>query len=382
METKREIFTSQLHAFIKGSRTEKSAILDAVCRTTGLHRKTAIRRFGRLQKRHPLWRDRRGGREKYGADVTAALHEAWALLGEICAERLHPQLAECVRALRAHREWHHTAAATALLLSMSCATMKRRIERFEKLRGGRGRSTTKSSGIREIIPVRRGPWDNPAPGFGEVDSVAHCGESIAGDYCYSVQYTDVATIWTCLAGQWNKGEAATQKSIERVAARLPFPLRGIDPDSGGEFINWHLKGWCDAHQITMTRTRPYMKNDHARIEQKNYQNVRKFVGYARFGNPAQATVLNELYDALEDYLNFFVPSMKCVGKERTRSGSKRLYDVPQTAYRRVVAHPDIPAPVKEALRAQYATLNPVALKRRIDTLTKRLFDKKRYGNNF
>ena len=65
--------------------------------------------------------------------------------------------------------------------------------------------------------------------------------------------TDVSTIWTCLSGQWNKGEIETQKSIERIQGRLPFHLKGIDPDSGSEFINWHLKGWCDREHILMTR---------------------------------------------------------------------------------------------------------------------------------
>ena len=187
-----------------------------------------------------------------------------------------------------------------------------------------------------------------------------------------MQYTDVATIWTCLAGQWNKGEVETCNSIERISSRLPFPLKGIDPDSGSEFINWHLKGWCDAHDVRMTRTRPYMKNDHARIEQKNYSNVRHTVGYTRFDDPQHVQLLNELYEVLEDYINFFIPSMVCVKKERIGSGHVRRYDTAATAYARVLAHPYIDHGVKDQLQQKYATLNPVILKRKCDRVISKL----------
>lgn len=246
--------------------------------------------------------------------------------------------------------WQYDEDRTALLLQMSLGTLKDRIETFERVKKGGRSGTTKPSHLKEIIPIRRGPWHNPSPGFGEVDTVAHCGYTIAGDFSYTVQYTDVATVWMCLVGQWNKGEEETRKSIERVKNHLPFPLRGIDPDSGSAFIKWHLKGWCDTQGIEMTRTRPSMKNDHARIEQKNYTNVRHVVGYTRFDDPRHVAILNELYDALEEYINFFVPSMVCVKKERIGSRHVRRYDSAQTAYQRVRAHPDISPDVQERLQ--------------------------------
>lgn len=182
----------------------------------------------------------------------------------------------------------------------------------------------------------------------------------------------MATIWTVLSAQWNKGEVATGESMVRIKSRLPFQLRGIDPDSGSEFINWNLKHWCDRMGIAMTRTRPYMKNDHARIEQKNYTNIRRTVGYTRFDDPQQVSILNELYDVLEDYINFFLPSVKCIEKIRTNhSRTRRRYDTAQTAYQRVLNRDDISEEVKEKLRQKYATLNPKLLKQKCDrTLTK------------
>ena len=372
MKTKQEIFRENLAAYLAADKAEKGRILDSVCRITGCHRKAAVRRFANLQMRDAARGERRGRNIEYGAAVTAALHELWNMASRICAERLRPQITEYVRVLQRDRMWQHDDATTQSLLAMSAATMKRRIALFENVKKKGGRGTTKPSDLKEIIPVRRGPWMHPLPGNGEIDTVAHCGTTLVGDYCYTVQYTDVATIWTCLAGQWNKGEDETVRSISRVREHLPFPLRGIDPDSGGEFINWHLEGWCRRRNITMTRTRPYMKNDHARIEQKNYANVRHVVGYTRFDDESQVTILNELYDALEDYINFFLPSQKCVQKERIGSRYVKQYDTAKTAYARVLAHPDIDAAVKMKLQKKYATLNPKYLKDECDRLVRKL----------
>lgn len=371
--TKQEIFKEKLQEYLRANKQGKGRILDAVCSITKVDRKSAIRRFKTIQLRPRSLPERRGRHKVYDHRTTAALKEIWEAANRICAERLHPVIPEYVRILQRDRMWKHDEKTTDLLLQASLGTLKSRIANFENIKRRGGRGTTKPSDLKEIIPIRRGPWQNPPPGFGEVDTVAHCGYTISGDFCYTVQYTDVSTIWTMLAAQWNKGERATVKSMERVASRLPFPLLAIDPDSGSEFINWHLKEWCDERKVDMTRTRPYMKNDHARIEQKNYANIRHIVGYTRFDDPQHVLILNELYDVLEDYINFFIPSLKCVEKVRILSRKVRRYDTAQTAYQRALVHPDIDPEVKEGLRQKYATLNPVILKQKCDTILKKLF---------
>ena len=67
--------------------------------------------------------------------------------------------------------------------------------------------------------------------------------------------------------------------------RLPFPLLGIDSDSGGEFINHHLYNYCQDQYITFTRARPYKKNDQAHVEQRNWTIVGQVVGYGRYESP-------------------------------------------------------------------------------------------------
>ena len=56
----------------------------------------------------------------------------------------------------------------------------------------------------------------------------------------------------------------------------------MDSDNGSEFINWHLKRWCEQKQIQLTRRRPYKKDDNAHVEQKNWTHVRKLLGWERY----------------------------------------------------------------------------------------------------
>lgn len=380
MATKQAILNDKLTEYLHASRQKKGDLLNQMEAVTTLHRKAIIRRFKQLQMSRVPVVERRGRPEVYDPRVTVALKELWELASEICAERLHPMIPEYVRILKRDKLWRYNAQTTELLLQMSVGTMKGRLSRLRRSRGHRGKSATKPASLKEIIPIRRGPWDNPPPGFGEIDTVAHCGSSLLGDFAYTVQYTDVTTIWTCLSAQWNKGQKATVRSIERIKQRLPFRLKGLDPDSGSEFINWLVKGWCDEQEppVVMTRSRPYRKNDHARIEQKNYVNVRRFLGYTRIDAPKRVVLMNTLYDYLEDYINFFLPSVKCLKKERMGNHYKRVYDVPQTAYQRVLTCTTLTQEVTDALRAKYATLNPQVLKQQIDTLIMQILTNTHY----
>lgn len=160
--------------------------------------------------------------------------------------------------------------------------------------------------------------------------------------------------------------------IKIIRGRLPFPLLGYDSDSGSEFINHHLYRYSIAEKITFTRGRAGKKNDNAFVEEKNDSVVRRWVGYGRYDTQEQVDILNELYEVLRLYTNFFLPVMKL--KEKVRIGSKviKKYDKPKTPYQRVSLAKDISKEVKDRLREQYKMLNLVQLKRRIDAIIKRL----------
>lgn len=373
MITKHQIIEEFKEKYFKGNKKEKSEILDHLEAVIGFKRKSIVKRMRVLQKRRSFWQDGRDRPEQYGADAVAALREIWDIGSEICAERLKPIAPEYVKILKERKDWSHGDETTGKLLSMSLGTMKNGIASFEKAKAGGGGSLTKPSDLKEIIPIRRGPWNNPPPGKGEIDTVAHCGGTLVGNFSYTAQYTDVSTIWTLLGAQMNKGQEATRETTAGMKKRLPFPLLGLDPDTGSEFINWHMKDWCDDNGIELTRIRPYHKNDHGRIEQKNYTNVRKITGYVRINTESRLKILKQLYEVYEDYVNHFLPSQKCLEKKRIGAKYVKKYDNPKTAYERVLEHPGITKEIKEKLRQKHQTLNPKDLKTKIERLRAELF---------
>ena len=95
------------------------------------------------------------------------------------------------------------------------------------------------------------------------------------------------------------------EAIDRVRMRLPFPLLGLDCDNGSEFLNAHLVRYCTEQQITFTRSRPYNKNDQAHVEQKNGSVVRRWIGYDRYEGDRGTRMMNDFYELLRLYNNFF-----------------------------------------------------------------------------
>lgn len=374
MLTIQEVFQRYLPVYLKASKSDKQVMLNTVCDVTHFHRKAAIRKFHKMQMGLEKNENHQRGRPTiYGPDVTAALKEIWQAASEICGELLHPVIPDYVNILKRDGQWHHRQSATNKLLQMSEGTVKAKVGSFMKARHARkGLSSTNPSLLKNIIPIVVGEWTDKPPGFGQIDTVAHCGSSLAGDMVFTVNYTDIATLWHGLSAQWNKGQQATLESIKSIKKRLPFKLLGLHPDTGSEFINWHLKDWCEIHQIELSRSRPYHKNDNAYVEQKNGHVVRRFLGYTRFDVRETVEIINQIYLKLELYLNHFVPSRKCVEKIRIGSKYKRRYDKAQTPYERVLTHSNMSEEIKHNLREIHAKLNPLILKTEIDKLRSKL----------
>lgn len=374
MATKHEVIKDSLKEYLEASKEEKGVILDRLEETTKMHRKAIVRRLRVLQTRKEGydWSDKRGRAVYYTSDVTEALRFLWDVSHELCAERLHAVVAEYIIALK--DDWVFNDEVTGKLHAMSIGTMKERISHFEKVVSGGGRSMTKPSDLKEVIPVRRGPWENPDPGFGEIDTVAHCGNTAEGRFAYTVQLTDICLTWCFLETQMGKGKAETLGSIKAMYKRSPYRFLGLDPDTGSEFINWVTKDWCDLKKIEMTRIRPGMKNDHGHIEQKNDKNVRKFSGYIRIDTEERLEKLRSVCRSLEIYINHFLPSMKCVEKIRYNiTHSSRKYDIPKTPYQRFMEHPKISDEAKAKMRVFHETLNPKTLHDEILRKRKELF---------
>lgn len=364
--SKRELVDAIRPRYLKAPRNEKSKIIDEFIANTGCHRKHAIRL---LRKGYPARKKKRSGRKKkYQGEVVQALTQIWEICGRICSKRLKPFLPEMVAVLERHKEIVLEAGVKELLLSMSCATIDRCLqkEHFEKKHGI---STTRPGTLlKNAIMVRTfTDWNEARPGFMEIDLVAHCGGSTEGQFCYTLTAVDIATGWTeCLAVK-NRTQEAVFDQIVQMRERLPFPLLGLDSDNGSEFINDMLYRYCMKEMITFTRSRPYRKNDQAHVEQKNWTVVRRTVGYDRYETPEQLSLLQSIYADLRYYVNFFQPVLKLVGRKQLAERKfTKVYDRAATPLQRALQSSEMPVQTKAALINAYLHCNPVALKNKID----------------
>lgn len=378
METKKNIFKEHLGAWLKAKNNKKQRgeIIRHICFVAGVHPKSVPRAFRRVQLHDQATRERRGRGRYYTPDAIAALKEVWEAASESCGENLHPLIPEYVNIFKRDSMWQHDEEATAKLLRMSLGTVKLRVGRFAHIRKmARGKSTTKPGNILSLVPIRSGPWNEAVAGTMQIDTVAHCGNSIAGDFVYTVNATDVATLWGSRRAQWNKGQEATVASMEYLDNDTPFSIVEWHPDSGSEFINWHCKGWCDSRGERLTRSRPNRKNDNCFVEERNGHVVRKWVGYTRFDALEIVSALNKFYDILTLYLNHFIASQRIIAKKREGAKWKITRENKSlTPYQRVLARPDIPSAAKQHLQEEHEQLNPLILKREIDRRLEKVFD--------
>ena len=187
-------------------------------------------------------------------------------------------------------------------------------------RQGAGRSLTRPGTLlRQQIPIRGSLWEEGKAGWLEVDTVALCGGSVAGEFVWMVDGVDYATTWVEVRAMWGRGQAGTLAALQDMEASLPFCLLGLDSDNGGEFLNHHVLQWLQKRPqpVFMTRSRPYKKDDNAHVEQKNWTHVRQCFGYERHDNPELVEPMNALVKGpYGQLLNYFHASLKLEHKER------------------------------------------------------------------
>jgi hypothetical protein len=228
--------------------------------------------------------------------------------------------------------------------------------------------------LKHHIPLKTDHWDVQVPGFTEIDLVSHSGNSASGDFCYSLNLTDIYTGWTETRAVLGRGQEGVQQALEEIRQALPFPLRGIDSDNGSEFINDHLFRYCRSRAIQFTRGRPYKKDDNAHIEQKNWTHVRRVLGYIRYDTEAAREAIGDLYrNDLRLFQNLFLPSVKLERKERIGSRLIRHYEPPQTPFQRVAASPVADPERVAELRRQREAFDPFELSAAIQAQLERIF---------
>jgi hypothetical protein len=351
----------------------KTRLLDELCEQFGYSRKHAIKLMRSLVIAAPR---RRSGPSSRYQPIQEVVQRIWTAAEQLCGKRL----VEALPLWLPHYGKHYgrlLPCQQRLLNDVSSATLDRLLAHQHSGRAHGLCATKPGRLLRLHVPIQGEVWDEGVPGFLEADSVAHCGNSLAGNFTWSLVYTDLASGWTEGRAVWNKGAAGVLRQTRDVEQQLPFALRGFDFDNGSEWLNWTLIRYLQRrpHPILVSRSRPYHKDDNAHVEQKNWMWPRQLLGYGRLAEPQLIEPINGLYKEIWGPLqNFFLPSMKLQRKWREGSRWVRRHDRPQTAYQRLLATAQLPSKQRRRLRDGYESLDPfllaAALERRLKPILK------------
>ncbi len=340
----------------------KSRLLDDFCEHYGYERKYAIKLLGRAVGAVAAKHSPPGPEPRY-EPIVEVIEQVWTAAEQLCGKRL-------VRALPLwvpHYERHYgklLPSQRKLIGEVSAATLDRLLadKKAGRCQGLGG--TKPGTLLRHHVPIQGEVWNEQRIGFMEADSVAHCGSSLAGNFIWSLTYTDLASTWTEGRAVWNKGSGGVLDQTRDVESELPFAILGFDFDNGNEWLNWALIRSLQVRTkpIQLSRSRPYHKDDNAHVEQKNWMWPRQLLGYGRLERAEVVKPINSLYKEVWGPLhNFFLPSMKLVKKWRVGSRWVRRYDVAQTAYQRLVASGQLQRAEAVRLRERYESLDPFQL---------------------
>lgn len=361
-QARREYLLTMRDRYCAAQRTERGRLLDEIVAVTGLHRKHVIRALAR----EPL-RRRRPRRERcYGPEVVAVLVAIWTAADYPWSLRLKAMLPLWLPWVKERLEV--SSRCEALLLRISARSIDRLLhnKRGELRRRHYGR-TKPGTLLKHQVPIRSERWDVHEAGWGEIDTVHHCGETTAGEYIYSLNFTDIASTWTEGRAVATRAQLHIVSAMEQIVEALPFRLLGLDSDSGSEFLNDHFVRFCRRRRLLFTRSRPYKKNDNAHIEQKNWTHVRKLFGWQRLHEPAIAELMNDLYrNELRVWMNLFQPSVKLMEKRRVGSRVRRIYDPAQTPLDRLIRLGSLEPKRRAELQALRDRTDPFELARQIE----------------
>ena len=389
MRDRRTVTKAYAESYRKANKKPKAEILSELSEAMGYNRQYAsylLRNIGRKIVRmvngkrtiieigdNRFKTRRKRGKKYHGTDLIEKLQTIWAIMDMACGKRLKPMMAEMICKLEKFEEMTLSPEIRKQLLAMSAATIDRLL-REEKRKINKPRSKTKPGTlIKSQVAVRTfEDWDEKVPGFIEIDLVSHDGGSASGDFCLTLNATNVATGWTEAGAVINKAQRWVFEALKSIRAQLPFELKGIDSDNGSEFINHHLIRYTDQGKITFTRSRVYKKNDNCYIEQKNYSVIRKLVGYQRYEGLYHLELLNKLYMLNGIFNNSLMPSTKLIEKKRIGSKIYKKYDTPKTPFQRLMETNSINEDTKQRIQAIYQSINPAKLRREILCLQDKL----------
>ena len=375
IDERRKYVNLMAERYRQAKRSERSALLSEMEQVSKLHRKHLIR----LLNGKSLARKKRSTPRSriYGVEVERVVLRVWESLDYICAERLTPSLGRVAKHLAGFGSLVLTAEVESQLATISAATVERllRKNRARKARLPR-QGPHRANQVTKGVPMGRIPWNTPDPGHFETDLVHHGGESASGEYGYTLQLIDVATGWSERVMLLGRGYQAMEAAFAHVLERLPFAVKELHPDNGTEFFNYHLvRFWKErVSGITLSRSRPYQKNDNRNVEQKNDTLVRHYFGKLRLDTAEQIATGNALYERMWVYYNLFQPVMHLAEKIVEGDTVRRKWDEAQTPFQRLLATAVLSQEQQERLHTLYEQTNPLLLREEIYTGLAALWD--------
>ena len=362
-QAKTELLEALRERYRGAQKKGKTKVLDEFAAVSGYHRKHAIRL---LRVNRPLASMAPGVDQRtYGEAVREGLIVLWEAADRICGKRLKAILPNLLTALERHGHLALDPTVRQHLLSASAATMDRLLASMRSNSSRRKKRKTQTKPSKQI-PVRTfADWKEPLPGYLEIDFVSHGGTSMQGTFLWSLVATDVCSGWTEAVPLVAREQSLVAEGLTVMRRQFPMPIRGIDTDNDGAFINETLLAYCEKQQLEFTRSRAYQKNDQAWIEQKNGAVIRRMVGYERFSGLVAGQCLAQLFQAVRLFVNYFQPSFKLLSKVREGAKVKKKYHKPATPCERLLEQTSIAEVAKEMLRCERDRLDPLELLHRI-----------------
>ena len=372
--------TQQLkRGYHRAKKSEKTWIINNFCQSTGLSRSTARRYLTSptLGSKNTERIDRRRSRSsKYSAASREKLIWLWRIMYMPCGKYLVEGLPDWVASLESHGElvpgqngW--TEEVRKELHSMSAATVDRYLKTERERLRLRGISTTKPGVLlRNSIKIRKaGDEVSSEPGFFEVDTVAHCGPTLKGEFARTLTLTDVSTGWVHMEAMRNNAHKHIRTALDAAIEAIPYQVQGLDCDNGSELINYDVVEWAAGRDIFFTRARPYKKNDQAHVESKNNHVVRRYGFYYRYDTEEERRVLAALWELVCIKMNYFTATRKPIAWTEDAVGRrKRVYDKPKTPFSRLLQAEVLSVQQTYELIERRKAVNPAELTRDITRL--------------
>ena len=374
IEARRAYLKAVKERYNYSSKKQKTQILNEFCSVCGYSRKHAIKLLSDVSVKGVVIPFKRpvGAPAKYSQAARERLIELWQIMRYPCSVNLQQALT-----LWLPYDLETSEEIKRQLLKMGVSTIERALKEIKNKRP-KGLSATQSSSFKSQIPLKLCKDDDKKTvGYFEADTVAHCGESLAGQFAWTLTMTDLLTGWTENRASPSKNALDIKDATADIEQLLPFKIMGFSSDNGTEFLNQTLQDYLTKDRdsgLDVSRGRPYKKNDNAHVEQKNFTHVRNLFGYERLEGQHLINLMNEVYIEYWNPLkNFYSPCLKLKKKERIGSKIRKKYDTPKTPYQRLMESGQLTMKQEEALMIRKSKLNPFTLQKKLNEKLKEFY---------